>query len=177
MKLTKRAKYYMIQLFRQNKGPHAVSLGFIVGFFPCWYPTFGIGPALSVGLAKLMKGNVPTALIAAAIGSVAWPLLFLLNVQSGPLVRSLFHTAPLEEAVHNPAAEASYDGVFGPLINGVLHWIREVGFDIFIGGTLNSLIFSVIGYFILRIIFSKYRLKILQKIRGKRKAATRSNQI
>src|SRR5690554_3464764 len=86
-KLWRGIKYRLINILRIKAGAHQIALGFVMGFFPCWFPTFGIGPALSVGMTKLIKGNVMTAIFAAAVGSIFWPVLFFMNYKIGAIMR------------------------------------------------------------------------------------------
>lgn len=55
--LERRFKYLLIKLLRLKDHSHKVALGFSLGSVVNFVPTFGFGLILSVGLAKLCKGN------------------------------------------------------------------------------------------------------------------------
>jgi uncharacterized protein len=61
MNLGRKFKYNLVRILRVNDSPHQVALGFTLGFIPNWYPTFGLGVILSVGLAKSVKSNTVAA--------------------------------------------------------------------------------------------------------------------
>ena len=56
--------YYGIRMLRIKKGDHRIAIGFAIGFFHCWFPTFGIGLPLSIAMARLVRGNMPSAILA-----------------------------------------------------------------------------------------------------------------
>ncbi|NBI28844.1 DUF2062 domain-containing protein [Chengkuizengella marina] len=133
-------KYYCIRLFRLKSGAKQISLGFSLGFIPCWFPTFGIGPMLSIALAKIFKVNMVATIIAASLGSFIWPVLFIGNYQIGEW---LFFR--LE---HMDALSMTY--------------------DFMIGAVINSILSSVILYFVLYFLFKRYRITILKKMKTKK---------
>lgn len=68
LKYIRRLKYYILRTLRMQNSDHRIALGFAVGFFPCWYPTFGIDLLLAPLLARLVRGNIPSAFLAATAG-------------------------------------------------------------------------------------------------------------
>jgi uncharacterized protein (DUF2062 family) len=163
MKLRRKITYYLIRLFRIRQGNHQVALGFVLGFFPCWYPTFGVGPALSIGLSKLVRGNLPASVIAASLGSLAWPILFYTNYKVGYFLRILLiessNSAEEEEVLEVTVPEVDYTET----INFLETWGRA-GMDFMAGAIFNSVLFSILGYGLIRWLLSKYRLRILRKL-------------
>lgn len=162
-KIRRRLRYYIIRLLRIRQGSHQIALGFVLGFFPCWYPTFGIGPALSIGLSKMVKGNIPSAIIAASLGSIAWPVLFYLNYKVGFLLRSL-STSDIEVAVEE-VLEADVPDVAYAETAGFLGRWGEVGMDFILGSSFNSIVISLAGYGLIRFVFSRYRESLLKLLR------------
>lgn len=160
-KLRRNITYYLIRLLRIRKGNHQIALGCIIGFYPCWFPTFGVGPALSIALSKWVRGNMPAAIISASVGSLVWPVLFYLNYKIGYLIRSLYmsRVVRMDEIKDSNVPEVDY-------IETVEHLSKweSVGIDFLAGALLNSLFFSVVGYFIIRVALSKYRVRILRKL-------------
>lgn len=157
MKVTRRIKYNLIRLFRLKSGPHHVALGLTMGLVPSWIPTFGLGPVLSVGLARLVRANTVSALVGGVIGTPIWPLLFLLNYKVGSLI---FDREPkvdeLEEVEYINAIHHTYEGIVGS---------HSTGFLFLTGAVINILIFSTLIYFIVYLIFKRFRVRILNKIR------------
>lgn len=95
-KLWRKFKYKLIQLLRIRTGAHQIALGFVTVFFPCWFPTFGVGAALSIGITKLIKGNMLASLISATFGSILW---LVYNIEL------LYHQVDLKSlSIHSFAA-------------------------------------------------------------------------
>src|SRR5690606_26928908 len=92
-------------LLRAGQGNHKVALGFVLGFYPCWFPTFGVGPALSVFLAGLLRTSVASAIVAAGAGSVTWPLLFYANYKVGNVLRTLWTSDAQLESIEDLLSE------------------------------------------------------------------------
>ncbi|HWK22705.1 MAG TPA: DUF2062 domain-containing protein [Ureibacillus sp.] len=157
MKMKRKMKYYFIRLFRLKGSPHKVAAGFTMGLVPSWFPTFGFGPVLSVGLARLIRSNEPAALVGGILGTPVWPLLFLLNYKVGSLLLDR-HTRidELEDVVYSNALQHTFQG---------FNNIHSKGYLFLIGAVVNILISSVIIYFIVYFLFKRYRISILNKFR------------
>ncbi|WHY01127.1 DUF2062 domain-containing protein [Neobacillus sp. DY30] len=157
MKITRRIKYNLVRLFRLKSSPHQVALGLTMGLIPSWIPTFGLGPVLSVGLAKLVRANTVSAIVGGIIGTPIWPLLFLLNYKVGSFIldrKTMFDK--LEEVEYINAIYHTFAGIVG---------LHSSGFLFVTGAVINILISSILIYLIVYFIFKKYRVKILNKIR------------
>ena len=157
MKIRRTIKYYLLRLCRLNDSPHQVAAGFTMGFIPNFLPAFGLGPALSVGLAKLVRVNIFSAIVGAVLGTPLWPLLFLLNYKIGSLIldrntkideiKDVDYIEPLQ---HIPDATNS---------------IHSSGYIFLTGAVVTILISSIFIYLITYFLFKTYRVKILCKIR------------
>ncbi|MFP3919230.1 DUF2062 domain-containing protein [Lysinibacillus telephonicus] len=157
MKITRRIKFNLIRLFRLKSSPHHVALGLTMGLIPSWIPTFGLGPVLSVGLARLVKANTVSALIGGIIGTPIWPLLFLLNYKVGSLIfDGKSKVDELDDVEYINAIHHTYKGIVGP---------HSSGFLFLSGAVINILISSTLVYFIVYLLFKKCRVRILNKIR------------
>ncbi|HZG84835.1 DUF2062 domain-containing protein [Paenibacillus sp.] len=163
MKVGRRIRYSAIRLFRINTGAHKVALGLVTGFFPCWFPTFGIGPLLSVTLTKFMRGYTVAAVISAALGSFLWPVLFYFNYATGRILRSSFHRADppmtVEEVEYTETAT-------------LLQKLGNLGVEFLVGSAVNSILSTIIGYFLFRYLFKKIRptvMKWLKHSNGRKK--------
>lgn len=155
MKLKRRTRYYLLRLFRLKAGPHHVALGLTLGFLPNWFPTFGLGPILSAGIAKMAKVNVISAVIGGIIGTPLWPALFLFNYRVGGLFGGTPSTVDEIEDVEY--IEAVNDTV-GSIQSGSIQFLT--------GAFINIVISSIIIYLLVYLLFRKYRINILEKLKN-----------
>lgn len=155
--ILRRIKYYLIRLFRLKQGAKHIALGVVFGFFPCWYPTFGIGPLLSITLSRLVRGNVVAAIIAAALGSLIWLPLFVLNYYAGNTLKGIFtqNKQPLDIDIEDVEYTEPIEQI---------NRFHDYGTDFLFGALFNSVFFSIISYFAVYFIFSKYRQAILERL-------------
>lgn len=163
LRIFRKLKYDSLRLLRIKKSDHFISIGFIAGFFHCWFPTFGIGILLSLGLARLLRGNLVAAVISGSIGTVMWPGLFYLNYKIGFVLLSLFYFSSIKTnngidmsaLDHNsPHAASHHFSNFG-----------HMGMNFLVGSVVNSILFSILGYFLLRFILLKYRVPLLKMLK------------
>lgn len=158
MKWMRKWRLALIRLIRVKAAVHHAALGLVVGFVPCWFPTFGIGAILSAALARLFKASMTAALIAAAIGSILWPALFYLNYKIGGFVSSFFSR-------HTPAVIEIEEVEYVDAAESVQSW-AQMGIDFTTGAFINSLVFAVIGYYVFLVVLKRYRVPLLNKLRS-----------
>lgn len=165
MSIKRKIRFNMIRMLRQKQGAHQISLGLMLGFFPCWFPTFGIGPLLSISLAKFVKGNLPAAIIAASIGSFLWPILFFLNYSVGKMISTLLNRSKFfnTDEVHR----YNLNNELTTSTSYFSKW-NQIGFDFLLGFTVNSILFSFFGYLILNSFIKRYRFQILNFLKSKK---------
>ena len=157
MHIKRKIKYYLLRLFRLNASPHQIAAGFTMGFIPNWFPTFGLGPALSVGLAKLVRVNIFSAIVGAVLGTPLWPLLFLLNYKMGSFILNRnTHIDEIEDIEYIDALEHIPDSV---------NSIYSNSYIFLTGAVINIFISSILIYLIIYFLFKEYRVRILCKIR------------
>lgn len=163
-KWLRKIKYYFLKLLRIRKSDHVVAIGFVAGFFHCWFPTFGVGMLMSIALAKLLRGNLAAAIISGSIGSFLWPGLFFLNYRVGFIIESLFRApvSQLDDAIGEPVPDVHYSKAADHFSS-----FGDIGLNFLAGSIVNSILFSIIGYVVLRIILKHYRLPLLRKLRRK----------
>ena len=158
MKITRRIRYYLIRLFRLKSSPHHVALGLTIGLIPNWLPTFGLGPFLSVSLAKLVKTNSISALIGGVIGTPIWPLLFFLNYKVGSFVFDRkSNVDELDEVEYIETIQHTFIGIVDT---------HSSGFLFISGAVINIVISSILIYFLAYLLFKMYRVSILNKIKS-----------
>lgn len=157
MKITRVIKYNLILLFRLKSGPHQVASGVTIGFIPSWLPTFGLGPVLSVGMARFLKANTVSALVGGVLGTFIWPLLFFLNYKVGSLLLDRnTKVDELDEVEYIDAIEHTYTGIVSS---------HSSGFIFLTGAMCNIVISSIFIYIMVYIMFKTYRVRILNRIR------------
>ncbi|WP_102344775.1 DUF2062 domain-containing protein [Bacillus sp. Marseille-P3661] len=154
MKIKRRVKYYLFRLFRLKASPKEVSIGLALGFIPNWFPTFGIGPIMSIGIAKVFRGNLIAAVIGGIIGTPIWPILFYLNYRTG----SLFFNK------HSKVDEIE-DVEYLDAVNDTVGSLQSGSFLFLSGAIINVFISSLVIYLLVYILFKKYRVTILRKLK------------
>ncbi|MFC7681077.1 DUF2062 domain-containing protein [Paenibacillus sp. GCM10028914] len=159
-------KYYFLTILRMQNSDHRIALGFSAGFFPCWYPTFGVDIIIAIALSRVIGGNMAAAILAATTGSMLWPLLFFINYKVGYLISHIFSSPPpidLVDVIHTPVPDRDYS-----VLARYFSKLGDMGVNFLIGSAVNSLIFSVVLYFIVRFLLSQYRKPLLNKIKKAR---------
>ena len=157
MHIKRKIKYYLLRLFRLKANPSKVAAGFMIGLIPHWFPIFGLGPILSIGLAKLVRVNTFSAIVGAILGAPFWPLFFLLNYKIGSFMLNR-NTSVVEgedldyiRAIHHATEEITS--------------VYSSSYLFLAGAAINILLSSIFIYFVTYILFKLYRVKILAIIR------------
>lgn len=151
-KWRRRIKYYLLRLLRQQSGVHSTALGLSIGFLPHFYPTFGFGPLLAVGLAYLVRANKIAALLSSTVSSWTWPFLFYLNYKVGALLT-------------NRQLDVDRINVDDGSINDVAKEAGDFGWNFIIGAGINTVIAGILLYFVSLYLYSKYRKGMLAHIK------------
>jgi len=151
---TKRTiKFYLLRLFRIKSKTKHIAMGFSLGFIPNLFPTFGLGPVISVAIAKLFKTNLISAFIGGISGTFIWPFLFYLNYAVGRAVLSVGNRIPHIGEHHIKSIHLFY------------YKTMHIGIDFFIGAIINTIVFTPLMYLVIYIIFTNYRTHYLKKIK------------
>jgi uncharacterized protein (DUF2062 family) len=160
--MIRKIKYNCLKLLRIKQSDHQIVIGLLTGFFHCWFPTFGLGLFISIGLAKLLRGNIVGAIIAGTIGTFVWPFLFYLNYLVGSIVMKLFSFSSLNlnKVIDTPIKDLDYS-------QSAHHFNRlgNMSFSFIEGSIINSILFSIVAYFPLRFILKRYRSPLLRMLR------------
>lgn len=162
-RLFRKLKYYLLKLLRMQNSDHRIAIGFSAGFFPCWYPTFGIDILIAMALSRMVRGNIVAAVIAASIGQLIWPVLFFINYKIGILISHLFSTPTpvnLRDVIHNPVPERNFS-----VLADYFSKLGDMGLNFLIGSAVNSLLSVVFVYFTFRLLLCHYREPLLLKIK------------
>jgi uncharacterized protein len=145
-KQLRKMKFFLLRLLRIKSNAHSIAIGFTIGIIITFVPSFGIGPILSAGFAKLVRGNPVAGFIGGL--SVMWmfPLLFYLNIVVGEIIY------PIEIVNMNKGLDETEE-------------VLEVGFQIgktfLVGMLINSLLFGIFTYLFTYTIIKKYRREVL----------------
>ena len=158
-KLIRRARFNCIQLLRIKKSDHLIAMGFTAGLLHCWFPTFGIGMLLSIGLARLLRANIAASIIAGSLGSFLWPILFFMNYKAGYVLTSLFSTSTLALSEALPD-EPDYSEAVDHLNS-----LGQLGTNFIVGSLFNSVVFSIVCYFIILFLLKRYRTPLLRRLK------------
>ncbi|WP_341280951.1 DUF2062 domain-containing protein [Paenibacillus sp. FSL H8-0537] len=164
-KMLRKFKYYCLRLLRIKKSDHVVALGSVLGFLHCWFPTFIVGLPISLLLTRLLRGNLAACVIFSTIGSITWPGLFYLNYKVGFWLNRLVGAPAADHPAH--AANA----VAPPLTHKAGHFASfgHLGMNFLIGSIVNSIVFSLLGYFVIRFILGRYRPTLVSKLKSQGK--------
>ncbi|MFC4409644.1 DUF2062 domain-containing protein [Chungangia koreensis] len=157
MKIKRKLKYSLLRLFRLKGSPHQIAAGMTIGFLPNWFPTFGLGPVLSVALARLIKANLFAAVFGGLIGTLIWPFLFLLNYKVGSLLLS-------QRPKIDEIKEVDYIEALNHTVDGFENF-RNGGYMFLMGAAVNILVSSIVIYIAVYWIFKRYRVGLLNKVR------------
>ncbi len=152
--LKRRFKYLLIKLLRLKDHSHKVALGFSLGSVVNFVPTFGFGLILSVGLAKLCKGNSIAGLIGGMFFMWAFPLMFYLNTVVGGYIFPI----DLDQTLLQNTDED---------LDNRLELGAKVGQNFLTGMILNSFLFGSILYIASYYIINQYRGFLLHYISKK----------
>lgn len=157
MKIKRRLKYFLLRLFRLKGSPHQIAAGVTIGFLPSWFPTFGLGPVLSAALARLIKANAFAAVLSGLVGTIIWPLLFLLNYKVGSFIAD-------QQPKVDEVEEVNYIEALNHTVDGFEN-VRSGGYMFIVGAVTNIAISSIVIYISVYVLFKKYRVGLLNKVR------------
>ncbi|MBM7648915.1 uncharacterized protein (DUF2062 family) [Bacillus ectoiniformans] len=144
-KLYRKTRYFLLKLFRIRDSAHSIALGFALGASVNFVPSFGIGLAASVVLAKIARGNAVAGFIGGASFMMTFPFLFYLNMRTGEFI----FPQDIGEAIEHH-------------IDRNIEMGLTLGKTFFTGMLLNMLIFITTIYFIIYFISTRYRKRILR---------------
>ena len=130
--------------------PHAIGLGVAIGLGWNFIPSLGIGPFVSVFNAKLFRASGIAALTVNLGTGIFIPLMYSLNLVTGRFIVGQWFTAPeIEKQIHD-SIQISLDNIEvimkEPSTFFSISRVTEFGFEFFLGGIINALIFGIILY-------------------------------
>lgn len=132
----RKLKFLIIRLFRIKDNAHGIAMGFTIGLITNFVPSFGTGPFLSVGAAKLFKSNPVAGFIGAVSIVWAFPFCFYLNILVGERV------FPIDNILEEP----------GLAIAGL-----SIGLLFIKGMIINMILFGTVTYYLVYSTIKKHR--------------------
>ena len=132
--------------------PHSIALGAAVGLFWNFIPSIGLGPFLSLGLAKVMKGSGVASLTMNLATGFFIPMFYSMNMITGRFVKGdRVETKEIEETLQG-SFQVSLDKMEGVVEQPVsffhLDAIQNYTADFFLGATINAISAAAFIYLI-----------------------------
>jgi uncharacterized protein len=122
-----------------------MAYGIMLGFIPCWFPTFGMGPFFSAGLARVARANILAAFVGGMLGTPLWPALFFLNYKAGSFFfPAHINVSDISEVEYLDAANHTVES----LQSGSLSFLT--------GAVVNIIISSLIIYVFVYFLYKNY---------------------
>lgn len=132
--------FNVIRLFRIRRQSERVARGFALGLIVNFLPTFGFGVVFSGALARIFGGNMIAGFVGGASLSLAWPLLFYINVRVGGLL------------IPPSVAVEGLEDVTEKTISALV-W----GKTFLVGAAFNVAFFGMLVYLLLRLVYHQIR--------------------
>lgn len=134
--------------------PYSIAMGAAVGIFWNFIPSLGVGPFLSVGLAKILKASGIAALTVNISTGFFIPLFYSLNLLVGRTIvnRNYVSTEEVSDTIQKSFQE-SLDVVetvaYEPTSFFSLDKLQDFSVEFFLGGFINACITAGLVYLIL----------------------------
>lgn len=151
MTYRRRLKFYLLKLFRLHDSPKAVAGGIAWGAFVHFYPTFGFGPLIAVGMARLFGANMVAATVGWAVFMPLFPLFFYLNFLVGDMLTGV----PTENIWY------AIQGMSSLRLKDILLLGKAFTLGFLVNGLLEVILLWWGGY----VLFKRYRREALSLIR------------
>lgn len=135
-------KYILLKLRRSAADPHHVAMGMAVGMWANFLPLPGLGSALSIGFAYLLRGNMLAAFIGQLVGN-AWtmPLIWWGCYKLGLVV------FPLEDdAIGFKQLMANFNATY--VLENWRMLARSVMLPVAAGGQMIGVPLAIISYWL-----------------------------
>ena len=150
--------YMKHRLRRLPDPPDRVARGVMAGVIACFTPLFGLHFILAAVLAKLLRGNLPAALLGTFAGN---PLTYLpiawVSLRTGHFLLGSEHRGPIAGSLREAFAAAGDDlwrNIKAPFTPEVAHWDglarfwSEVFWPWTVGGTLIGILCGIACYYV-----------------------------
>ncbi|MEW6622044.1 MAG: DUF2062 domain-containing protein [Bacillota bacterium] len=146
-------------ILKLKGSPHSIALGAAIGLFWNFIPSLGIGPFLSMGAARIIRGSIVAALTCNLATGFFIPVLYSLNMLTGRLLKGdKVEKVELEESLQESIQESLTkieEIVEQPTSYFYLDKIQDYTADFFIGAIVNAFLGAIIIYFIIYLILNK----------------------
>lgn len=146
--------------------PHAIGLGAAIGLGWNFIPSLGVGPFVSIFTAKIFRASGIAAITVNLGTGFFIPILYSLNMVTGRSMAGRWFTAPEIEQHIQDSIKETIDHIEvikeTPTRIFSISRVTEFGFEFFLGGIINALIFGIVVYGLIwfpRYIKNKYFCK------------------
>lgn len=140
------------EILKLKGSPHSIALGVAVGFFWNFIPSIGIGPFLSMGLARLIRGSAVAALTANLATGFFIPVFYSMNMITGRFLQGdKVQSVEIEETLQESLQESIVkieEIVEQPASYFYLDKIQDFTADFLIGALVNAIIGATFMYFV-----------------------------
>ncbi len=162
-------EYHGYRVRRIPDTPHRIALGLACGVFASFTPFFGLHLLLALAVAKVLGGNLVSALIGTAAGNpLTFPFIASLSLSLG--YRILGHGLTTPDftrivAAFGEAMSGLWESLLSLFGHGAAHWAR---LDLFVddllvpylvGGLLPGLICGVASYYLARPVVAAFQTR------------------
>ncbi len=174
--------YNKIKELAQLKGkPYTIAMGAAVGIFWNFIPSLGVGPFLSLGLARILKSSGIAAVTFNLATGFFIPFFYSLNLIMGRFVmRKGVTTEELTDTLQKSFQE-SIDAVEGvdsePVSYFSLSKLQSFSTEFFVGGVINAILAATLVYFAFWSLLSYRRYYKHLFLKKKRKDKTVERQM
>jgi uncharacterized protein (DUF2062 family) len=150
-------RYFGKRIVRLSDSPHAIAVGFAVGFFVAWSPLFGLHYLIAVVLAFVLRGNVLAAVLSTTIGNpLTVPAMWVADFKLGERILGAHHFRRIAVQVPETLAHHSFDAIL-PILKPML-----------IGWALLGSVSGLVSYFIVRAAVQAYQHARRERLEARR---------
>jgi uncharacterized protein (DUF2062 family) len=143
MNILRRLKINFLKIYYARGSVHEIALGAAIGAFWGVFPTFGLSTILSLLLYKMLRFNLPAALSAAFISNpLTSPFLLMISYKVGTIF------------IHS---DIKFE------YKTWLQNISKIGYVLFVGSTIVSMITAFLIYFVVQLAVNYRRSKTIKK--------------
>jgi len=155
-KLLEKIRIKFRQILKIAGSPHSIALGASVGVFWNFIPSVGVGPFLSMGLAKMLRGSAVAALTANLATGFFIPVFYSMNMITGRFLKGdQVQSVEIEERLQGSLQESmtKIEGIVEqPTSYLSLDRMQDFTADFLIGAIVNALIGATFIYLVFWVI-------------------------
>jgi len=141
------------KILKHEGTPYSIALGAAIGVFWNFIPSLGIGPLLSIAVAKIVKARAAVAIAINLATGFFIPFFYTLNVITGNFITG-FRLEPQEiESKLEKSLQTSVSNIGSvvdqPLTYFLLDKIQSFSVDFMVGAVINAFLAGLVIYVVL----------------------------